>query len=521
MADTMHKPISGRCVSSSFAAQARPLRRSGGTVAVPAPQLLTLLLVMGDVLSTVMSGVAAMVLAQRVQRPGGLAGPEAGLRLGAGLGETGLGLSEFAVGLICALCLVCYQSAGLYRPDAVRACSRQIVPAAIGWSGVFLFVTVLADSIGVMPLLERGRPYMLELWYAGGLVGLMLTRRLLAWGIGVWERAGQLGRRTLLVGADQLGRSWLEDVRRSGDTSHQIVGVVAEREELVAASVGGAPVLGTMDDLVEQVRRHRVEVVVIALPWSAEADIAAICERLRATAVDIRLLPHALVATLPQLSVDRVAGVPLLGIVHRPLAGWNAVVKRTEDLAIGMVALLALAPLLACAAAAIKLESPGPVLFRQKRFGFNNEEFEVWKFRTMYVEQADRSGAQRTVRNDPRVTRVGRFLRRTSIDELPQLFNVLSGDMSIVGPRPHPVAMMAGDRLYHEAVKDYAGRHRVRPGITGWAQVNGLRGEVDTLRTAMLRVEHDLYYIDHWSVLFDLTIIARTVLVCINCRNAY
>ena len=169
------------------------------------------------------------------------------------------------------------------------------------------------------------------------------------------------------------------------------------------------------------------------------------------------------------------------------------------------------APELRPGAILIKLDSPGPVLFVQKRFGFNNEVIGVLKFRTMHIDRADPSGAQRTVRNDPRVTRLGRILRWLSFDELPQLINVIRGDMSLVGPRPHAVAMKAGDRLYGEAVERYLHRHRVKPGITGWAQVSGLRGEVDTLEKAHARVAHDLYYIEHWSPWLDLKILLKTV----------
>jgi polysaccharide biosynthesis protein PslA len=162
----------------------------------------------------------------------------------------------------------------------------------------------------------------------------------------------------------------------------------------------------------------------------------------------------------------------------------------------------------------IKLESRGPVFFVQRRFGFNNEVIRVLKFRTMYVDRGDQSGEQRTVRDDRRVTRVGRILRALSIDELPQLINVLRGEMSIVGPRPHAIAMKAGNGvLYGDAVAEYCHRHRVKPGITGWAQVNGLRGEVDTLSKARARVEHDLYYIEHWSPWLDLKILVKTIIV--------
>ena len=422
--------------------------------------------------------------------------------------------------LTCALHLLFFQSAGLYKSSSMRPHAMRALPVFLCWTGVFLLLFYISAAVGISKMLDRNAPHTLEAWYGVGLSALLLNRWLFSKGLREWEAAGRLGRRTLLVGANGLSREWLEHIQQSGDTTFRIVGVIPENDT-PRSHVLDVPIVGTIDTLVDQVRRFRIDMVVIAIPWTDEADIRAVVERLRATAVDVYLLPHRLVAQTVGLSVDTAAGVPLLGVSHRPLAGWGAIIKRCEDLTIGVVALIALLPLLLVTAAAIKLESRGPVLFRQKRFGFNNEEFHVLKFRTMYTDLGDQSGARRTTRDDPRVTRVGRFLRRTSIDELPQILNVLRGDMSIVGPRPHPVVMMAGDALYHEAVKDYACRHRVRPGITGWAQVNGLRGEVDNLETAMRRVEYDLYYIDHWSLLLDAKIIAETILVCFRGQNAY
>jgi lipopolysaccharide/colanic/teichoic acid biosynthesis glycosyltransferase len=180
-----------------------------------------------------------------------------------------------------------------------------------------------------------------------------------------------------------------------------------------------------------------------------------------------------------------------------------------------------MAPILALIAVMIRLDSRGPIFFIQDRLGFNNNVIRVMKFRTMYVGREDPSGVERTVRNDPRITRVGRILRQFSLDELPQLINVVRGEMSLVGPRPHAVAMKAGDQLYHEAVSDYMYRHRVKPGLTGWAQVNGLRGEIDTLDKARARVEYDLYYIDHWSLWLDLKTLILTGRIVLSRLNAY
>jgi polysaccharide biosynthesis protein PslA len=215
------------------------------------------------------------------------------------------------------------------------------------------------------------------------------------------------------------------------------------------------------------------------------------------------------------------AGVPMLTLFDRPISGWSYVFKLIEDQLIALAALAFLAPLMILIAAAIKLDSPGPILFRQRRLGFNDRLIEVWKFRSMRSECADKNAVLQTTRNDPRVTRLGRFLRKSSIDELPQLFNILRGEMSIVGPRPHAIATKAEGKLFQDVVDRYAARHRVKPGITGWAQVNGWRGETDTIDKIQKRVECDLYYIDNWSVWLDLYIIARTFVAVFRTKGAY
>ena len=212
----------------------------------------------------------------------------------------------------------------------------------------------------------------------------------------------------------------------------------------------------------------------------------------------------------------------MLDLFDKPIADWDIVIKQAFDKSVGALALLMLAPVFAATALAIKLDSRGPVLFKQKRYGFNNELVEVYKFRSMYVDRLDPTAAQLVTRDDPRVTRVGRFIRKTSIDELPQLINVVfKGDLSLVGPRPHAIHAKAADRQYDEVVDGYFARHKVKPGITGWAQVNGWRGETDTQEKIQQRVEHDLYYIENWSILLDLYILAITPMSLLKSGNAY
>jgi exopolysaccharide biosynthesis polyprenyl glycosylphosphotransferase len=238
--------------------------------------------------------------------------------------------------------------------------------------------------------------------------------------------------------------------------------------------------------------------------------------------VDVRLSAHTNKLRFRPRAYSYVGEVPTLDVFERPITDWDLVTKWLFDRVVGALALLALSPVLALVAIAVKLDSRGPVLFKQKRFGFNNERIEVFKFRSMYHKDADPTASKVVTKNDPRVTRVGRVIRKTSLDELPQLFNVVfKGNLSLVGPRPHAVQGKLQNRLFDEAVDGYFARHRVKPGITGWAQINGWRGEVDSEEKIQKRVECDLYYIENWSILFDLAILLKTPLALIRAENAY
>jgi exopolysaccharide biosynthesis polyprenyl glycosylphosphotransferase len=209
----------------------------------------------------------------------------------------------------------------------------------------------------------------------------------------------------------------------------------------------------------------------------------------------------------------------MLSVFDRPLAGWSAIIKSAMDRVVGLCALVVLSPLMLATAVAVRLESKGPVLFKHKRYGFNNELVEVWKFRSMYTEMSDANAAKLVTKDDPRVTRVGRFIRKTSIDELPQLFNVLKGELSLVGPRPHATQAKAATELYEQVVDGYFARHKVKPGITGWAQINGWRCETDTHDKIANRVKYDLEYIDRWSIWLDLRILIKTPFALLSPAN--
>jgi putative colanic acid biosynthesis UDP-glucose lipid carrier transferase len=276
--------------------------------------------------------------------------------------------------------------------------------------------------------------------------------------------------------------------------------------------------LGDVGLLSDYVECNRISQVWIALPMSAQEQISNILKALDHSTADIKFVPDLFGLQLLNHSVDQVAGLPVINLRASPLDGNARLIKAIEDRMLAAMILVLIAPLLTTIAIAVKLSSPGPVLFRQKRHGLDGKIIEVWKFRTMRVHAEEGDRVTQATRHDPRITKLGRILRRTSADELPQFFNVLQGSMSIVGPRPHA---LAHNHQYKDEVENYMQRHRVKPGITGWAQVNGLRGETDTIAKMAARVEYDLYYMQNWSLMFDLRIVALTVVKGLVGRNAY
>jgi polysaccharide biosynthesis protein PslA len=336
-----------------------------------------------------------------------------------------------------------------------------------------------------------------------------------------WRSKGRLTRLVAIVGTEEVAERLIAKLESAGSTELEIAGVFDARATRSRAAVGGYPVRGTLRDLVSFAQTNRLDEVVIALPLRAAERIGEIVNAVRMLPVDIRLGIDAIPGSFPITGIGTTASVPVIKIQERPLKHWNGVIKGAEDRLLGALALFVFSPLMIIIAAIIRIDSSGPIFFVQDRFGFNNRPIRVFKFRTMHVDRGDPSGAQRTIRNDPRITRVGRFLRASSLDELPQLFNVLRGEMSLVGPRAHAVAMKAGDRLYHEAVGEYFQRHKVRPGMTGWAQVNGFRGEIAGIESARNRVAYDLHYIEHWSLWLDLKVLLMTVRALCSRQNAY
>ncbi|OJY69519.1 MAG: undecaprenyl-phosphate glucose phosphotransferase [Sphingobium sp. 66-54] len=355
------------------------------------------------------------------------------------------------------------------------------------------------------------------------LILLIFSRLLFRQLIWAAMRRGIIGQRVAIYGADREVTSRLLELLDIERLPHiNVIGFADDRRTRVETGmIGPYPYLGGFDDMLELARAGMLDQVIVALPLVSQERLNRIIEELSAGAIDICIMPREFLVLRDRYRVNYIGSLPVLSVWQQPVRDLDGVLKEIQDRLLALAGLIVLSPLLLLTALVIKLESKGPVLFRQRRLGFNNLEIDVLKFRSMYVDRQDESGGERTRKDDPRVTRVGRIIRRTSIDELPQLWNVLRGEMSLVGPRPHALAMRVGDEYYHEAVRGYPARHRVKPGITGLAQVRGLRGEIDTIERAKKRVEYDVYYIENWSPLLDLRIIVETVFRLVWDRNAY
>jgi Undecaprenyl-phosphate glucose phosphotransferase len=358
-----------------------------------------------------------------------------------------------------------------------------------------------------------------------GAYGLFLIDRAALWlTLRRWANASRLVRRVVIVGSSESACRLIAKLRQLPPTEIAILGVFelgALDARAEPRTVEGILVRGDIDALLSYSREVIIDEVIVALPLTAEQEIKTLFDRLRQMPADLRLSMESLANAVPIRGIAFHGGIPVIEVVDRPLRHWNALTKWFEDKALGTLLLLLFLPFMIIIAALIKLDSPGPVFFVQDRYGFNNKVIRVMKFRTMQAAQCDASGAARTVRDDPRLTGAGRILRRFSLDELPQLMNVVVGHMSLVGPRPHAVTMRAGSQLYHEAVDEYLHRHRVKPGMTGWSQVNGLRGEIDTVEKARARVRYDLHYIENWSIWLDIKILLMTFRVIFARENAY
>ncbi|OLP56853.1 undecaprenyl-phosphate glucose phosphotransferase [Rhizobium rhizosphaerae] len=417
------------------------------------------------------------------------------------------------------LAVLFLQLADAYQRPALKGVRRTLMRLLLAWVLAFALAT---PTLILLPS-EQGPPLRwLAAWLCGGVLMLCFGRVALSAAISRWARKGQMERRVVIIGGGEPAKGLIRALEAQRDGDIRICGIFDDRRsDRSPEIIAGYPKLGTFAELVEFCRLARVDMLIIALPLSAERRILTLLRKLWVLPIDIRLAAHANNLRFRPRNYSHIGQVAMLDIFDKPIADWDSVAKRIFDVTFTLLALMLFWPVMIAAAIAVKFSSPGPVFFKQKRHGFNNEEIEVLKFRSMYTNQADPSARRAVTRGDPRVTPIGRFLRKSSIDELPQLFNVLKGDLSLVGPRPHAVAGQTADRTYVEIVESYFARHRVKPGVTGWAQINGWRGEIDSDDKIRFRTAHDLYYIENWSLWFDLKILLLTPIRLLNTENAY
>lgn len=435
-----------------------------------------------------------------------------GLLIDAALSQQGFGRPSHGLGVVLGATLTVNYLHLLhgYCIRGMRRVAVQLTKATLAWMGAFASLAVVGSIAGHPP---ASMGAWAGLWFIGAWMFVCATRWLIGLLLSRWQKDGRLARRIAVVGTGQAAAVLVRRLQAQGEEAN-IVGVFVDG----IAPAGADDNAGNLDLLTALASAGKVDEVILAGPEASPIDLRRVMGKLAATQVEVKIYPGFFNFGFPIQGFGKSAGIPTLTIQGRPLAGWGAPLKRVEDIVLTSLLIALLTPLLLLIAFVIKLDSPGPTIFQQERHGFNNNRFLVFKFRTMcHVPNPDPNVPQAR-RNDPRVTRFGAFLRRTSLDELPQLFNVLRGDMSLVGPRPHATAH---NDKYALLIDGYLARHRVKPGITGWAQVNGWRGETETLEKMQRRLEHDLFYIANWSLLLDLKILLLTVPVIVRGTNAY
>jgi putative colanic acid biosysnthesis UDP-glucose lipid carrier transferase len=382
------------------------------------------------------------------------------------------------------------------------------------WTVVVVLLLLLGWATKTGALFDSGA---ILAWACATPAALVLTHRVAPAVLPRLLAAEGAERVAVVVGANEMGTRLAGRISSTPDLGIRFAGFFDDRGPGRSGD-GPGEVLGVIGHLADYAKTHRVDLIYIALPMASQPRIIKLLDELRDTTASIYFAPDIFLSDLIQARMDTVAGLPVLAVCETPFYGINGLIKRASDLVLATLILALISPLMVAIAIAVKRSSPGPVLFRQRRYGLDGKEIIVYKFRTMTVAE-DGDEIRQATRHDSRITPLGAFLRRHSLDELPQFVNVLQGRMSVVGPRPHAVAH---NELYRKQIKGYMVRHKVKPGITGWAQVNGLRGETDTLDKMSARIAYDLAYLRNWSLRLDLQIVIRTVFVVLKgSKNAY
>ena len=410
-------------------------------------------------------------------------------------------------------------SADGYAVHEMQSLAPQLGKIIGAWTLVIVFFLMISYLSGTSIDVNRA---WLGIWFFLGACVIGGARSIESYFIHRWQVDGRLERRAVIVGGGKPAADIIQSLESSDSNDIRICGIFDDRDDdRSPAIVAGYPKLGTVDDLVEFSRLCKIDMLIVTIPVTAENRVLQMLHKLWVLPLDIHLSAHMNKMQFRRRSYSYVGNLPTVPVFAKPIANWGSLFKRIFDIIVASLAIVVLSPVLVITALAVKLDSEGPVIFQQKRLGFNNEEVLIYKFRSLYHNQSDQKAAKSVTKNDSRVTKVGRFIRKTSIDELPQLFNVLIGTLSLVGPRPHVPQQQTNNRLFEEVADGYMARHKVKPGITGWAQIHGWRGEIDNDEKLKQRVQHDIYYIENWSLALDLYILAVTPLKLLSQDNAY
>jgi Undecaprenyl-phosphate glucose phosphotransferase len=420
----------------------------------------------------------------------------------------------FAVGLIASLAqIVRLSGTGYYEFESAAKPTVEIVEVLVSWFTTGLMLAFFAFLLKIGDAFSRGS---FLIFWAIAPIGLLAARRTAKFVIGRAAAQGAIGRRNIVLLGDRNELEALEPrdlLAFFGAVEVNRFALSADSDPLSQKSDD----IKTLDLVANFIRKNNSAEILLALPWSGTARIEFIRDQIKTLPVSAKLLPDEQIRKLTNYASSGYQRITSLEIQRAPLSATERTVKRAIDLLVGILALIFFMPIIALTAVAIKLDGEGPILFLQNRKGFNGRQFVMIKFRTMTVQENGDVVTQAT-RGDPRVTKIGRLLRAASIDELPQLINVIRGEMSLIGPRPHA---LAHDNYFENLLQDYAFRHHVKPGMTGWAQVNGLRGATPSMDQIGRRVEMDLWYINNWSLWLDVQILIKTFFEVLRKRNAY
>lgn len=403
---------------------------------------------------------------------------------------------------------------GVYGPNNTEEVAKRFPQILMGWvcvSTILLFIGFFTQTT------DHFSRILLSLWLLLTPILIAILHRFVRYLLSKLQASGQSTRKAVIGGSSQLSKLLADQLSQAPELGIQLAGYFVDQTATSTQGYSLKPALGEIQQLPEYVRKYKIDIVYLALSLQQEDRLAQVITDLKDTTASVYFVPNITMFTLMKSKTYEINGIPLISVWEVPFSEVQYFLKRLSDLVIAFVALILLSPVMIGTAIAIKLTSRGPILFKQFRYGVNGERIKIYKFRSMTVQENGSTVTQAT-KNDSRITKLGAFLRKSSIDELPQFLNVLQGRMSIVGPRPHAVAH---NEYYRQKIQGYMLRHLVKPGITGWAQVNGLRGETETLEKMQARIEYDLQYLRQWSLWLDVVIIFKTFSTVLKRENAY